>query len=60
MTNYERIKQMSVEELADLIGQVILLLRGNKPQKYPLTKVGICISKYIKDWLESEATDSDS
>ncbi len=54
MTNYERIKNMSIEEMADYFNEIfdcrncpndMFLCEGN----------GYVCTKYIKRWLESEA-----
>lgn len=47
MTNYERIKQMSVEEMADLLDSfsVCSMCRKNGNNCFPID---------IKEWLESE------
>lgn len=53
MTNYERIKNMSIEEMADYFNEIfdcrncpndMFLCEGN----------GYVCTKYIKQWLESE------
>ena len=44
MTNFEKIKQMSVEELATLIIRIVLVYGGKAPTN-------------VKEWLESEAVE---
>ena len=53
MTNYERIKSMSIDEMADYFNEIfdccncpndMFLCEGN----------GYVCTKYIKQWLESE------
>ena len=62
MTNYERIKQMSVEEMALLLMKVncaydIPCMWGTSGCKYPHidNNCSIC----FKEWLESEIEDND-
>ena len=44
MTYYERIKSMTIEELANLIIMIVLLYGGKTPTN-------------VKEWLESEAVE---
>ena len=62
MTNYERIKRMSIEEMALLFMKVsyayqVPCMWGVSDCKYPLIKnhCSIC----FKEWLENEADDND-
>ena len=63
MTNYERIKQMSVEEIALLLMKVndaydIHCMLGTSGCKY--THIDNNCSICFKEWLESEVKDNDS
>lgn len=53
MTNYERIKSMNLEEMADYFNEIFDC--HNCPNDIFLceSKGNVCI-KYIKQWLESE------
>ena len=54
MTNYERIKNMSVEEMADYFNEIFDC--SNCPNDMFLCESnGNVCTKYIKQWLESEA-----
>lgn len=62
MTNYERIKQMSVEEMALLLMKVncaydIPCMLGISDCKYPHIDNNCIIC--FKEWLESEVGDND-
>ena len=62
MTNYERIKQMSIEEMALLLMKVncaydIPCMLGISNCKYPHIDNNCAIC--FKEWLESEVDDND-
>ena len=46
MTNYEKIKAMTIEELANLIITIVLLYGGKTPTN-------------VKEWLESEVDEEE-
>lgn len=56
MTNYERIKNMSVEEIADLIDEITDCCVTNECSSCPLHPHGaqFCHKDHFKIWLESE------
>lgn len=53
MTNYERIKSMSIDEMADYFNEIFDCT--NCPNDmYLCESNGYVCTKYIKRWLESE------
>lgn len=62
MTNFERIKQMTVEEIAGLIDDITCICCDSGGCKYcPIyecTKIEGCDTDVIMEWLESEVDDN--
>lgn len=54
MMNYERIKNMSVEELAYLLSEIAYCCATNDCDLCPLSAAESCREDDIKIWLESE------
>lgn len=54
MTNYERIKNMSVEELAYLLSRIAYCCATKNSNLCPLSAAESCREDGIKIWLESE------
>lgn len=58
MTNYEKIKAMSVEDVSTLLNDVTFFCRYDECEKCPINKFKSdfgCSDVSIKQWLESEA-----
>ena len=55
MTNYERIKSMSVEEMADYFNEIFDCCNCPNDMFLCESNGNVC-TKYIKQWLESEAS----
>lgn len=49
MTNYDRIKQMSIEEITSVI-----LMLSERVKKYPNARITL-----VKQWLEQEVDEND-
>jgi len=62
MTQYERIKNMSIEEMADALKKADCEKCEHKAycglNIFPYVKCEICLDLWI-DWLESEADEND-
>lgn len=62
MTNFECIKQMTVEEMADLIDDITYICFNNFGCEscpiYECTKIEGCNTDVIMEWLESEVDDN--
>lgn len=54
MTNCERIKNMSVEEMACLFDEISYCCVNNDCGSCPINEAQFCCTEYIKIWLESE------
>lgn len=55
MTNYERIKYMSVEEMANLFEEISICCLVQDCNSCPIHEpLSYCTEEYIKIWLESE------
>lgn len=52
MTNFEKIKQMSVEEFVSIFGDEFICELCSKGAKY--AKCDAMCSEHFKEWLESE------
>ena len=66
MTNFERIKQMSAKEIADLIDNITFICVDKNETNsckhcpiYECTKIEECDFDVIMGWLESEVKDND-
>lgn len=55
-TNYERIRNMSVDEMADYFNGIFDCSNCPNDMFLCASKGNVC-TKYIKQWLESEATE---
>lgn len=58
MTNYEKIKQMTVENMTEFLNDITFFCRYDECDKCPINKyksdVG-CGDETIKNWLKQEA-----
>ncbi len=63
MTNYERIKNMSVEEMAELINILTRCCSTDECHECPIDKFKenriVCSEIAIKHWLESEVDNNE-
>ena len=55
MTNFEKIEQMSIEEMAEFIADEFKCPNCDRVRVY---NCNVCVS-YIKRWLESEVLDDE-
>lgn len=60
MTNYERIKSMSVEELADFLEYISRTADCSCCPAYNFCELNIDCDELIKQWLLQEVTDNDN
>ncbi len=54
MTNYEKIKNMTVEEMAEFLEKLTDLCNANRCKDCPLCKGIFCCTTEIECWLNSE------
>lgn len=55
MTQYERIKNMNVDEMAEFIHELITICNTTECEDCKYCDTSICMScKMTKEWLESE------
>ena len=58
VTNADRIRNMSDDELSSFLGKTVYYCRGRQDQKYcdacPLYKCGACNEIYIERWLKDK------
>ncbi len=54
MTNYERIKTMSIEDMANLFAEISICCILQNCNSCPINDAQFCCTEYIKIWLESE------
>ena len=60
MTNFDRIKSMSVEEMASLLVKITGCCTWDDCEHCPL-RLRACTSEfYVKEWLESEVQEDES
>ncbi len=61
MTNYERIKQMSIDEMSEFLFRIAEACghddRCGNCDTCPLKEAEYCTKDFIKLWLESEVTE---
>lgn len=58
ITNYQRLQQMTVEELANFLDEVTLACSDHYCKECPVNQfnnnAGMCNCQSFKDWLEEE------
>ena len=62
MTNLDRIREMTAEELAEFLDRVTISCSagGSMCENCPLKECEICCSSRLVKWLESEVSENDS
>ena len=58
MTNYERIKSMSIDEMADYFNEIFDCCNCPNDMFLCESNGNVC-TKYIKHWLESEVKENE-